>query len=198
MPFLTTKPGIGEACLDALLALMVAKIGDLNTMLALAPSISLGVSVDSTFFHIGDPDTMPDSATSPFWISVVGGGRADGRDTEVEIKQSGPGYWYTIYHNLYFYLHPQFGPSTDAFAQAATRERLRARVCDWLLYDVFNNGMNYTVTLGSQQMTNGTADTLDECRITDLTKGFVLKSFGTTQYVYMAHMVHRGRVYGGY
>lgn len=198
MPFILTKPGIGEACLDALLGLMVAKISDLNTMLALAPAISLGVSVDSTFFHIGDPDTMPDSAASPFWISVVGGGRADGRDTEVEIKQTGPGYWYQIYHNIYFYLHPQSLPGTDAFAQATTRERLRARVCDWLLYDVFNNGTNYTVTLGSQQMTNGTYDTLDECKITDLTKGFVLKSFGTTQYVYMAHMVHYGRVYGGY
>jgi len=106
--------------------------------------------------------------------------------------------WYTLYHNIYFYLHPQAFPGTDAFAQAAKRERFRARVCGWMLYDVFNNGVNETITLGSQQFTNGTFDTLDECRVEDMTKGFVLKSFGTTQYVYCAHLMHRGKTYGGY
>lgn len=198
MPFLTTKPGPGEACLDALLALMVAKVSDLNTMIALSPAVTIGVTVDSTFFHIGDPDTMPDTALFPFWVTIVGGGKQDGRDTEVEIRQSGPGYWYTLYHNIYLYVHPESFPGTDAYVQAALRERFRARVCDWLIYDVFNNGTNATVTLGSQQMTNGTFDTLDESRVEDLTKGFVLKSFGTTQYVYMAHLMHRGKIYGGF
>lgn len=198
MPYILTKPGIGEATLDAILALMVAKVTDLNTILALSPALSIGATVDSSFFSIGDPDTLKDATTNPFWVTVVGGGRQDGRDTEVEIKQTGPGYWYTLHTNIYLYLHPQSFPGSNAFTQATNRERLRARICDWLLYDVFNNGTNYRVTLGSQQMTNGTYDSLDEAKVTDVTKGFVLKSFGTAQYVFMAHFMHTGRVYGGY
>ncbi len=200
MPYIATKPGPGEAALDALVGLMTAsdKLTLLNSVLALSPAINLGVTVDSTFFSIGDVDTLRDSATFPFWVCVVGGGRQDGRDTEVEKKQNAGGLWYTLWHNIYIFVHPESLPSTDAITQAAARERLRARVCDWMMYGVFNNGVNETITLGSQQFLNGTYDTLDECRVEDLTKGFILKSFGTTQFVYSAHFLHRGKIYGGF
>jgi hypothetical protein len=198
-------PGLAESCLDTLKATMVANLASLNTQIASrAVPISLLPTVVAGQIYIGDPETMPPATTNPFWLSVVGGGKADGKDTEIEIKQSGPGYWPTVYHNIYFYLHHDTFPAagtlaTDAFIQAEARERLRALVQDWLTWACFNNGTNYSITLGSRQFATAPAyDHLDEARISDVTKGFVFKSYGGTQGVLMAHFLHRGRVYGGF
>lgn len=197
MPYSTSLPGIDEACLDAILAAMVAKITDLNNVLSGAsPAITLGETIDSTYFNIGDPETLPPSKS--FWVSVTGGGKQDGRDTTIAVKQALAGYNITKYHNIYFYLSPQAFPGTDAFAQATLRERFRARFMDWLLWDVFNTGANYELTLSSRLFSTAPAyDTLDECKITDVTKGFVAKSFGGTQWCFMSHALHYGVIYGG-
>jgi len=192
-------PGLRESCLDTLVAAMTTKIADLETALTISPALSLGASITSGQFHVGDPDTLPDLSTSPFWVSVVGGGKRDGTDTEIEVKQSGPGFWLTVHTNIYLYLHPDAFPSTDAFSQATQRERFRARFTDWLRADVFNTPAAYSLTLGSKETTNGgpAYDELNESYIRDISMGYVLKSFGPSVWVFMAHYAHSGKIYGG-
>lgn len=179
-------------------ALAIAGLSDLTAQLTALGTPYSAITAASGQFYLGDFDSLPDAATNPFWVTFLGGGRQDGRSTRVEIKQSGPGYWYTFYTNIFAYIHPQSFPGADASVQAEQRETLRSTLEDWLVAGVFNNGTNYDITLTSQQMTPGTFDSLTLAKVTDVTAGYSGKSFGQNQLVHMLHITHEGRVLGGY
>jgi hypothetical protein len=204
LPYSLIFPGPSESIRDTVVSTLQGSISVLDgVMSTISPAITLGVDLDSTFVNLGDPEVLPDAAEFPFWFCVVGGGKSDAKDEEVVRRQQN-GYWSTFYTNIYFYLHPSTFPTTSktpaqAFVQAAQRERLRLRVTDWLVRGVFNNATNYSITLGSRQFATAPAyDHLDECFVSDITMGFIPKSFGGTQWVFMAHYIFRGKIYGGY
>jgi len=198
MPFNPNLPGIREAINDALKSLIVAAIPDLNTQLARRSAPLSMITATSGQVMLGDFDTLPEAATNPFWITILGGGRQDGRDATVEIKQSGPGYWYTFYTNIFAYVHVQSFPGNSVSVQAEARERMRTILEDWLLGDVFNNATNFDITLGSRQMAVAPAyDALTYAYASDVTAGLSGKSFGQSQLVPMLHIVHQGKVFGG-
>jgi hypothetical protein len=201
MPWQNNRVGLAEACLDGIKANIVNKLADLTTILAVAPAIALGptgFAIDASFIRIGDPDKLPDDISDPFWITIVGGGRQDGRDTHVDWKASGPQFNATVWHNIYLYVHPDTFPGSDVNVQAETRERFRARVQDWLTWDCFNNLTNVEIPLVSQQFAVApNNDKLTRAYVSDVSKGYVMKSFGQTQWLYMAHFLHEGMLLGG-
>ena len=206
MPFQTDRIGFAEAMLDGLKSALVAKLSDLTLILAVSPVIDLGTNLTAGFFRIGDVAKLPDPTVYPFWVCIVGGGRQDGRDQSWKINASGPQFRVETYHNIYFYLHPDSFPNTnganggtDDVEQAETRERFRARFQDWLVSDVFNNPNGFEITLTSRQFAvSPNFDKLTRAFITDVTKGYVMKSYGDTEGVFMAHFTHQGLLLGGY
>ena len=211
MPFQTDRIGVAEAMLDGLKSACIAKLSDFTLTLAVSPVIALGTALSPSFFRIGDVAAMPDSIDFPFWVCIVGGGRQDGRDQHYEITASGPQFRVNVWHNIYFYLHPDTfpntngpvdasgNPTTDPLEQAETRERFRARFQDWLVNDVFNNPAGHEIILTSRQFAVApNFDKLTRAYITDVTKGYVMKSFGDSDGVFMAHFVHEGLLLGGY
>lgn len=198
MPFSTSKVGVREAVLDAIKGMMVAKMDDLTAVLtSVTPKIDLTYPVSAEQFGLGDPDKVPEDASKfPFWVTIVKGGKRDGRDTEFEINASGGIFKKTISTNIYFYLHPKVFLIDDIFAQAELRERLRARFQDWMCDDVFCIYDALTVQLASQTYAPPAYDTMDEAFIQEITDGYVLKSFANNLWVQSAHFTHRCCVYG--
>jgi len=194
----TGLPGLRESINDTLKALMVAKIADLNTQLHRRAAPLSAITAVAGQFYIGDFDTLPDPATNPFWITIIGGGRQDGRDMTAKIAQSGPGYRNDFYTNIFAYTHPQTFPGSSVAVQAEARERMRAILEDWLMGDVFNNGTNFDITLGSRQFAVAPDyDHLTYALATDVTAGISGKSFGQAQLIPMLHIVHAGWLQGG-
>jgi hypothetical protein len=198
MPWQIDRIGLAEACLDGIKASIVAGIDDLNTILGVSPAINLGIVIDDTFVNIGDPDTLPDQDIPTFWITLCGGGKSDGRDQHIEINASGPQYRVSAYHNIYCYLNPNVFPGIDVYAQAELRERFRARLQDWLTWRIFNNITGIEITLTSRQFAvSPKYDVLTRSMITDVSKGYVMKSFAGSDWVFMTHFMHEALLLGG-
>lgn len=194
----TTTPGLDEARLDAVKAVMVGRIADLNTAFAsITPTIAIGSPLTSACIHIGDPETLPDLTTNPLWLAVVGGGRQDAQDMDITLQATGMILHHKLYTNIYLYFHPDALPATDVLSQAEQRERARARVTDWLRGDCFNLAENMALTLASQEYQD-TGDRLGWSYIRSIKKGWVLKSFGQKVWLYHAHYLLEGELYGGY
>lgn len=201
MPWQDDRIPFEEACLDAIKQRIVDNLSFLTTSLAVSPAIELGppgFAIDSTFVNIGDPDTLPDQTTPTFWITICGGGKSDGRDQHIEINASGPQFRVHAYHNIYFYLHPEAFMGTDVYVQAELRERFRARVQGFLTWKCFNSPQNFEIPLTSRQFAVApNFDKLTRSMVTDVSKGFVMKSFGGSDWTFMAHFALEGLLLGG-
>jgi hypothetical protein len=204
MPYSTTLPNIDEARLDAITALLVANLASLNTSLLRGGLWTLP-AITSSMVSIGDPERLPlTAAEAPIILSVVGGGRYEELDTEADYRyidqSANSGFKVDVYTNIFVYLHPDSVPAADntwasVRAQAATRERIRSRVCDWLRAGVLNAQANLAITLGSREYSVSPGfDVLDRCRASMIYKGYFEKSFARGQQLYGAHIVHVGRV----
>lgn len=204
MGFSTSLPGIDEARLDAIANLLsdATNIANLNTMLTRDALWSQ--TVTSAMVSIGDPQILPAVADAPLIISVVGGGRYDELDMEIEYRYidqtAQSGFRHEIYTNIYVYIHPDAVPSDSTSwstirTQAAKRERVRARVCDWLRKGVLNAPGNIALTLASREWTvSPNYDVLDRCHVQSVYKGYFEKGLGGSKPVYGAHLVHAGRI----
>jgi len=192
-PNLTT-PGMQEARLDAIRDQMRSRIADIQSALTgVTPALS-GITVTTGMFYIGDPDSIPDGTTNPFWVCVVGGGKQDGRDWESKQEFIGENIYHNdVYTNIYVYIHQDTFPGVDAFVQAEYRERLRSRICDWIRLDCFNNHDALSIPLASAEY--GTSnDHLDKSWVSEFTMGYAPKGYGPTVYLYSAHAMHSAEI----
>ncbi len=199
MTYQTDLPGIEEARLDAIHGLIVAALADLNAALQRDGLWPSAVPIAPSMVTIGDPDTALDVNAYPLLISVLGGGRDDEVDIATDYLTIDPtdtgGTTNTLYTNVIVTLHPDAVTGADPVAQTQTRERIRARVCDWLRADVFNTRANLSVQLASREFAAAPAfDVLDRCRAATGRKGLYTRSYGAMQTVYGAHIVHVGEI----
>lgn len=190
----TTTPGMQEARLDAIRDTMTGKISDLQSALTGVTPALTGITVTTAMFYIGDPESMPDGATNPFWVCVVGGGKSDGQDWGSRQEFIGENYFHhDAYTNIYVYIHPDTFPDLAAFQQAEYRERLRARICDWIRLDCFTNHPALTIPLASKEY--GTAnDALLNAKVTEITMGIAQMGYANSVAVYVAHLLHEATI----
>lgn len=193
-PYSTSLPGIDEARLLALQAMIVASLTDLNSALnrdSLSP-----MTLQSSQIILGDPEALDTSL-----ICIVGGGKHDATDMEIEglfmPRQNTSGRKVTLFTNMYVYLHPnEMHPANDDPLQhVAYREMARARICDHIRYRVFNAAQGAVIQLTSQEFTSGGEfDTLKDCHIKQIAKGMTPKNAGGVQMVCSAHLMHCGYI----
>lgn len=203
MGFHTGQAGIDEARLIALSDLLKANLASLNAMLTRDGLWTRG-SITSDMVVKGDPTKLPAVSEAPLMLCVVGGGRYDELDMEMDYafidQTDNSGFRLQIYTNILVYLHPD-AVAEDATTWAAIKqqaehqETVRARVCDWARKGVLNARANISIALTSQEFNASPAfDALDRCHVSKIYKGHFDKSFGGSERVYGAHIVHLGRV----
>jgi hypothetical protein len=195
----TDLPGIEEARLDAIQGLIASALADLNAALQRDGLWPSAVPITPSMVTIGSSDTPLDVSAYPLLISVAAGGREDDLDIATDYLTIDPtetaGTTNTLYTNIFVALHPDAVTGGDPVAQAQTRERIRARVCDWLRAGVFNTRANLAIPLASREYAAAPAyDVLDRCRAATGRKGLYTRSYGAMQTVYGAHIVHVGEV----
>lgn len=189
----TNLPGLDEARLIAIQALIVASLSDLNA--ALARDAQTPLVWTAAQVVLGDPETLTTSL-----VCVTGGGAKDATDMEAEPYFLGgvseyEGYKETLYTNVYVYVHPDALPNADALAQVKARELTLARCADHLRKRVFNAKANATITLTSQEYSlSPDFDTLVGCYAKTIFKGRATKSFAGFASVPTAHLMHVGHI----
>lgn len=148
-------PGLSEAGPDAIVAYLQSQIAALDARLAmggLLPGIPATVAGQITR---GDPKKMADTA---FWVTVVGGnqnGRAIQSNFELMGTERGTGFYNYFWATISAYVHIDTTFSTDPFVSVALRDRLLARLADWIRVDCFNNQATLLLTLTSQEFSSG-------------------------------------------
>lgn len=187
MPYTTALPGIDEARLDKLLAMVQGAVTGLNTALAVGGQTPMTWTTGQVV--IGDNDRLPSSR-----ISIVGGGEQDGQDMESEPYLMPTLYQNRLSTNLYVYLHTveEFKTVEDADIRAAMFERAEARIADHLRKRVFNDPSNTAITLASKEVDGTNFDSMKQCFCRQVFKGMVPKSFAGSLEVRCVHLVHTG------
>lgn len=193
-----TTPGLDEAVRDWLIATLTAALPALNASLSRDDKTPIGTVTPAMVLY-GDPQTLPDVDDAPILLCVLGGGRMDGMDMECEQQYLGGGgipYTHDVHSSITAYLHPDAMPTPTSGGLESGRERLLARICDWLR-QTLNSAANATAQLGSQEFALAPAfDVLDRAHVASVEKGLSYKDFGGNQAVYMAHARHTGTVTG--
>jgi hypothetical protein len=198
-----TKAGLDEARLVAIKALLVSKLGLLNTAIARDAAIPLGV-ITSSMVEIGDTEAAWNIGDGPLRMRITAGGENDGLDYESEMVLSlngNTGWKYSYSTNIYVYFHPDALANLDDQAQAEAREFAKARLSDWMTLGVFNNWNPVTntggvvINLTSNIMTPlPGVDALLDGMIKRVYKGNVPKSYGGAVLFPTLHLVHVGTV----
>jgi hypothetical protein len=188
----TDMPGIGEARLDALQALIIASLPDLNAALARDGKSPLSFAPEQVIQ--GDPETVTGSL-----ICLVGGGKQDGTDLEVEgrfiPRGDCSGYQETVSTNIYVYIGPNDMRTDDLLAYVQYRETTRQRVVDHLRKRVFNCAAGASIVLSSREHTTSPDfDTLHDGMAHAVYMGLVSKGSAGSFNVWCAHLVHEGRL----
>jgi len=196
MPYSTNypvdKPGIGEARLDAIQALIIASLDDLNAALNRDARSPLTFAPEDVIQ--GDPETVTKSL-----ICIVGGGKQDGTDMGI-IGRSIPrgdcsGYQETVSTNIYVYIGPNDMRTDGALGYVAYRETARQRIVDHLRHRVFNCRNGSAIPLASQEhTTDPDTDTLHDGMVVDVLMGLVPKGPGGTFNVWCAQLLHEARL----
>lgn len=200
-----TKPGLDEARLWAIQALIISKLDLINTAMGRDDKAPMP-PIKAKVVKIGDTESGWDFRTGgPIRIRISGGGESDGLDFEAKgtMGRSGNTGWeYKFSTNIYVYIHPHCFPGDDVELQAERREIAKARLSDWLTFGVFNwwdeeNDTGGTVIdLTSNIMTppgSGT-DALLDGTIERAYKGNVPKAFSEATWTPTLHLVHTGTV----
>lgn len=194
-PYPTSLPGLDEARLLAIQAMIVASLTDLNSAWnrdALSP-----ITLTSGQVIIGDPNSLPNSL-----ICVVGGGKQDGTDVEISEnfisgRSDVVSFRDALHTNIYFYIHPDEMPSGSALTYIANREYAMARFCDHMRKRVFNAQQGANITLASKEFDSVNLvnyDRLVTCMVKQVKKGVANKSFGLTMEVYCAILTHYAEI----
>lgn len=200
MAFSTTPPNFDEARQDALQALIVSKIADLDALVSQDSLLPAG-TMTSDLVLIGDPEQMASVTETPIVISVVGGGERDGMDVEAQFEfidlTAGRGFRYEWRTNVFVYIHKDLFPASgNSWAQVKLqterRERLRSRINDWLLEDVFNTAAGSKIALASSVYASPN-DYLIFAHARQVYKGYFNKGFGGSESLWGLHLVHVGR-----
>lgn len=185
--FQTTDPGVDEARLDAVAALMTAKLADLKTALQRGGLLPAAVT-DAVQVLVGDPDSIGPVGTCPIVFCVMGGGKAGALDVEMDwLYISGPGVAVTTWRNRFYtqvrgYVHNDLFPVASSSwanitAQCTKRERLMARLCDWFRADVAAQVAAVDLALASKE-TREAGDELAMGQIKEIRKGRFDKACG--------------------
>lgn len=184
-PYSASLPGLDEARLAAIKALIVANVTLLNSALAVGSLTPLVFT--SAMVEVGDSDYLPGTR-----IRIVGGGEDDGTDLEATPYLSGVIYQNKLITNIYVYLHPDDLGEADQPDWAYAQELARARICDTLRKRVFNHIDNTNLTLTSKEGNGTDFDVLKGCHVRQIIKGVAPKSIGRTVIVNTAHLIHEG------
>jgi hypothetical protein len=198
MAYLTTAPGIEEARLDAIHALLVANLASLNASLQRDGLWPANVPITPSMVTLGHPATWP-ASRPPILICVVAGGRAEELDIRtqrlyIELTETS-GFLNTLTTSVYLFLHPDAVPGSDPLVQAAARERIRVRLSDWARAGVFNTPTSQTIPLDSHEVHLApTNDYLDRVNAVLGYKGLYEEGFGGSLVCYGAHIVVEGIV----
>jgi hypothetical protein len=196
--YVATQPSIEEARLLAIQALIVGNLGTLNTALTYDGLWPSSVAITSGMVTLGDAVSALDLRAAPVLICVLAG---DAASAYIDIDRTDTrGLENTFWTAIVVYVHPDaIGATSSApaalLAQAAMRETLRVRICDWLRAGVFNLDVNSTIQLASQEYTSGASyDVLDRCIAVNVKKDLVERGFGSGETVYGTVITHQGRV----
>jgi len=201
----TVLPNIDEARLEAVHALIVGQIADLDASLQLSPiSFPAGTAV-AGLVVIGDPESLPSQAEAPFLICVTGGTSVDTVDLETELRYVGvpstvSSFRLTLHTTVRVYIHPRTFPAADSSissiqSQAELRERLRSRLCDFIRSDVFQSGSGVDIALGSREYATAPGyDAYTQVRVAEIRKGLFDKSFAGLVSVFGAELLVTGLV----
>jgi hypothetical protein len=194
-----TKPGLDEARLVAIKALLISKLSVLNTAIARDSAVPLG-TITSSMVEIGDTETTWNIGDGPLRIRITAGGENDGLDYEAEMTMGldkNTGWKYTYTTNLYVYIHPDAMANLDSIVLAQAREFAKARLSDWITLGVFNywdsvaNTGGVVLNLASNVMTPPPGvDALLDSMIKRVYKGNVAKSYGGAVLFPTLHLVH--------
>lgn len=190
-PYDTSLPGLGEARLLAIQAMIVASLSDLNVALnrdGLTP-----MTLQASQVVRGDPVKVPSSL-----ICVVGGGERDGTDMQAEDgyfipRTDGAGEHYTIFTNIYIFLHPDEMATDDPVLYVQRHTDALQRICDHLRKRVFNSAQGSEIVLASQEfghLNPAGFDVLYKTYVRDVWCGMAEKNFGNSMVGYAAHLTH--------
>lgn len=181
----TTVAGVDEARLDAHVSLLTGKITHLDAALSRDLLLPVGTAVAGLVI-LGDPALFPAVDVGPFLICVMGGGKSDAVDAETVFRYIGvpttvSAVRVTMHTQVRAYLHPDLFEATDSLwasivTQTAKRERLLARIADWLRLDCFGTVAGIDMTLTSQETTS-VGDNLTMGFVREIRKGRFEKSF---------------------
>lgn len=193
-------PDVGEARLDAMQAMIIASLDDLNA--SLNRDAQSPLTFTSAQVIIGDPEMVTVST-----ICVCGGGKQDA--TDMELGQGGNEFMprtdsaaphIDLSTNIYVYISQNDmipAPSSDTIADAQKavlyREKARARIVGHLRRRVFNSQAASCITLASQEFSgSGANDQILNARITSIKLGMSPKGTGGSLYLYSANLLHEG------
>ena len=191
-------PGIDEARLDAIKAVIVAGLSSLNASLAVSPAIPAksgagSMTLAASQVLIGDPIMLRQSR-----ISVVGGGENDQTDMEIQPFLNAYERRHEVTTSIFVYIHPDECPSSDEAVKAEGQERALARICDHLRARVFNTTSGINIGMASREqittVSGGYYDLLLDCHITRIKKGITPKGMGEMKECLSAELTHTGRI----
>ena len=197
MAYNPNLPGLDEAARQWIIAQIVANLSSLNAALSRDLLTPVG-TLSSSMVLYGDPDALPDVMTAPVLFCVTGGGRLDGLDIDSQQEYlGGIGYRCNLHSSILVYIHPDTLPASDGPTQVASRERLLARICDWLFAACFNTPGAVNPTLTSRQFSTAPDyDQLAMAHLASIEKGYVYRAFAGDQAIFHAHARHTALIAG--
>ena len=143
-------------------------------------------------------DALPDEATAPILICVATGDDALNLSKNVIELSPTMGYLAIFQTDIFVYLHPKALPAADYVAK---RERLLARIMDWVVFGVFNRRkadgtQGLQIPLASNVFVSAPGSDLLDGAIVSAEADWFGRGYGGDQRVRGAHFVHQGFVGG--
>ena len=184
-----TAPGISEARLDALVNLLQSGLTVLNTALTYDSLWPANIVITDSMVRLGDIDNIPAREIAPILFCVE---KADGDQTLIQRSMDNSetsGFVHYLTTNLYVYLHPMALGTTEDYV--AKRERILARIDDWITSGLCNKRTNLILTLSSSVFKS--PDTL-QGNIELVEPDYFGKNFAGNTRMRGSRFVHKGLV----
>lgn len=197
------RPGIGEARLYAIQALLRSRIVDLSEALRLNVVTSSLITnygaLTPDMVIIGDMEGRWDIKTGLLRIAVSAGNKRNGLDATGERLYIGGINKQIRYTDIYLYFHDSIFTMERMDEQRLLRAIAVEVAADWLFDGVLNKVGNGEIPLTSrvnQDTDSDRTDKLTMCLCTTLQKGFFTAGMGNGSRIYYGiQAIHEGQVY---